>query len=185
MSGHGRPRDEVRRLLLAAVANQHHITDVELNEIIGHVADAGFDPMARETARRPLQGQVWRGQRINAKTRLPPEVRHWLLHACVNREWPPGTTLRDYTNSLRQVVLDPDSGTFINQYKGELSLGIIRETRELRGPGGYAWLLVQYRVATGHWTTAFQPAAGIDEIAAPEWGSVIWLRRPTIRSGLT
>jgi hypothetical protein len=37
-------------------------------------------------------------------------------------------------------------------------------------------------VATGHWTTGYQPEDGLDHIAKPNWGRVQWLRRPTIRS---
>src|SRR5690348_4030023 len=153
MSGRGGFRDEATRLLQAVVAGHHQITDGELDTIVEYVATAGFDPAAREAARGSIAGQVWQGQLINARFRLPPEVRHWLLHVRVNQEWPIGTTLQEYTDSLRRVVLDADSGVFINRYKGELSLGILRETRELRGPGGYDWILVHYRVATGHWTT--------------------------------
>ena len=79
-------------------------------------------------------------------------------------------------------MLDPASGVFLNVYKGELSLGIIRVSHDLRGPGGAEWVLVQYRVATSHWTTAFQPVDGLDEITKADWGRVQWLRRPTIPS---
>jgi hypothetical protein len=173
---------DIARLLPGVADANRQVIDVELRLVLDQVAAAGFDPLARETARRPLQGQVWQGQTITTKTRLPPAVRHWLLHARVNAEWPVGTTLHQYVESLRQVILDPDSGVFVNRYRGALSLGVIRQTRDLHGPGGYDWILVQYRVATGHWTTGFQPADGLDEIDAPEWEDVRWLRRPTIRS---
>ena len=81
--------------------------------------------------------------------------------------------------SIGEVVLDPTSGVFTNQYGGALALGVIRETGELRGPGGYDWVLVQYRVRRGRWTTAFQPVDGLDELEKLEWGTVRWPRAPT------
>jgi hypothetical protein len=176
-------RTVVANLLHEAASERRRLTAAEVEVILKHVASAGFDPTARETGRRPLEGGIWQGQRLTTRSRLPPEVRHWLLHARVRQEWPNGTTQHQYVESLRRVLLDPDSGIFVNHYKGELSLGAIRESRALQGPGGFNWVLVQYRVATGHWTTGFQPADGLDEIEAPDWGRVIWLRMPTIRSG--
>jgi hypothetical protein len=119
---------------------------------------------------------------VIGSTRLPPAVRHWLLHVRVNREWPDGTTLLDYIDSIREVILGPDSGVFINEYQRELSVGFISESRHLRGPGGYDWILVQYRVSTGHWTTAYQPEDGLGHIARPNWGRIQWLRGPTTQS---
>ena len=113
---------------------------------------------------------------------MPPDVRHWLLHVVVRREWPDGTTLAAYVESLRAVILDPDSGIFINWYARDLSLGFIRESREFRGPDGYDWVLVQYRVSIGHWTTGYQPRDGLGDMSGSDWGRIAWLRRPTSRS---
>ncbi len=169
-------------LIRAVSASDRPVTETELNRILDHVARAGFDEHAREAARGPLRGQMWQGQPVIGNTRLPPTVRHWLLHVQVKREWPLGTSLAGYVDSLRQVVLDPDSGVFVNTYSGEISLGIMRESRDLRGPDGYGWILVRYRVATGHWTTGFQPEAGLDEVSKSDWGHVRWLRGPTNRN---
>jgi hypothetical protein len=178
--------DETRRnandLIRDAAAGARVLTPGEIQEVLGHVAAAGFDPAAREAARGPLRGLIWDGQPLTASTRIPADARHWLLHVRVSREWPDGTTLSGYVRSLQSVVLDPESGVFVNSYKGELSLGVIRNSHDLRGPGGYAWVLVQYRVATGHWITGFQPADGLDEITKADWGRVVWLRRPTIQT---
>ena len=173
---------DVDALIRAVHDTGGSVTEAELTQILDHVARAGFDEQAREAARGPLRGQMWQGQPVIGSTRLPPAVRHWLLHALVNREWPVGTTLAGYIDSLRRITLDPDSGVFVNTYQSEISLGIMRESRELRGPGGHAWILVQYRVSTGHWTTGFQPEDGLEEITKPDWGQVRWMRRPTIRS---
>lgn len=182
MVGGDEAQGDADRLIHESAAGGHILTADELQQVLLHVAAAGFDPAAREAARGPLRGLIWDGQLLTASSRIPADVRHWLLHVHVNREWPDGTTLDGYIRSLRALVLDPESGVFINTYKGALSLGVIRESRNLRGPGGSAWVLVQYRVATSHWTTAFQPTDGLDEIAKADWGRVQWLRRPTIQS---
>lgn len=176
-------RIEPNKFVRDVAEGLHKPTAAEVQELLRHIAAAGFDPTAREAARGRLRGLVVGGQVVNARTLLRPEVRHWLLHARMNREWPDGTTQADYVVSLRAIVLDPDSGVLVNHYKGELSVAIVRESRELRGPGGFVWVLIQYRVATGHWVTALQPADGLAEFNGPEWGRIRWLRRPTIQSG--
>jgi hypothetical protein len=113
---------DVDQLIRAAAQGARVLSPEEIVRVIDHVAAAGFDPSARETARGSLRGQVWDRQVLTARTRIPADARHWLLHACVNGEWPDGTLLSDYVDSLRQVILDPESGVFINQYKGELSV---------------------------------------------------------------
>src|SRR4051794_13164291 len=109
-------RFEVGRLLRDVSDSHRQLTEIELHIILNYVSAAGFDSTAGETARRPLEGEIWRGQRLTAKSRLPPEVRHWLLHARIRQEWPDGTMQQHYVESLRQVILDPDSGIFVNHY---------------------------------------------------------------------
>ncbi len=48
------------RLLLAA-AQGRRLSPGELQLVLAHVAQAGFDPHARERARGELAGIVWRG----------------------------------------------------------------------------------------------------------------------------
>lgn len=185
MVGDHEAQQDANCLIREAADGARVLTSSELQQVLQHVAAAGFDPLAREAARGPLRGLIWNGLPLAASTRIPADARHWLLHVRVNRDWPDGTTLLGYVQSLRTLILDPESGVFTNSYKGELSLGVIRSSRELRGPGGSAWVLVQYRVATGHWTTGFQPVDGLDEITKADWGRVQWLRRPTIRNAST
>jgi hypothetical protein len=168
--------------LIGAAAKGADLSTTELRLILEHVAQAGFDPHALEQVRGRLAGIVWRGRVLGGKDRLPPSEVKYLWHVLTRREWPPGTSLRDYTEGLRQLVLDASSGVFTNRYQGALGLAIMRESRDLRGPEGFDWVLVQYRVDRGHWTTAFQPEDGLDELHKPNWSEVRWLRQPR-RSG--
>lgn len=149
-----------------------------MRQILEPVARAGFDPNAQEKARGRIAGLPWRGRVVQGSDLLSPAEMHYLWHVVQNGEWPTGTPLAEYVDSIRRVVLDPTSGIFTNRYHAELSLGVVRETRELRGPRGNEWVLVQYRVSRGYWMTAFQPNLGLDELSGPEWSDIRWLQQP-------
>jgi hypothetical protein len=146
--------------------------------VLQHVAQAGFDPGATEAVRGRLAGTHWQGRVLAGKDRLPPVELKYLWHVLTRREWPQGTTLQNYVDSIRQIALDPESGVFASRYQGAWGLGIVRESRDLRGPGGHDWLLVEYRVARGHWMTALQPERGLQELDDPRRSDVRWLRQP-------
>jgi hypothetical protein len=177
----GGPTD-ADRLILEAATGVRLLTRDQLQRVLEHVAQAGFNLRATETARSDLSGLRWQGRVLTASARLRPDHRHFLKHVVVDQEWPIGTTLQGYVDSIRRVILDPSAGVFTNQYLGAASLGIVRESRELRGPDGHDWVLVQYRLGWGHWVTAFQPDKGLDEVLEPQWGNVRWLRRPNSNS---
>jgi hypothetical protein len=168
----------VDRLILEAATGARQLSQDELRHVLQYVAQAGFDPHARETVRGPLAGIEWGGRILRGVDRLPPAERHYLRHAVLRAEWPAGATLADYVESIRGVILDGTSGVFTNRYQGAWHLGVVRQSRELRGPRGYEWVLVQYRVALGHWVTAFQLRDGLAELAKPQWDQVRWLRQP-------
>ena len=166
------------RLILQVATGTRGLRRGELERVLEHVARAGFNLQATETARSDLAGLVWQGRVIKATDRLRPDHRHFLKHVVIDQEWPAGTSLQAYVDSVSRVIRDPTSGVFANRYLGAWSLGIIRESRDLRGPGGHDWVLVQYRLGWGHWVTAFQPDMGLDEVLKPRWDDVRWLRRP-------
>lgn len=169
---------EVNRLILDAATGARRLTPEELRSIIEHVAQAGFDPTEREQAGGRLAGIEWQGQTIRGRDWLSPSEAHYLRHVVVQREWPVGTTLQGYLDSIAQVITDRRSGVVTSQYQGAWQLAILRRSHELRGSEGAAWILVDYRVALGRWVTAFQPREGLAVLRRPERGGVRWLRRP-------
>jgi hypothetical protein len=171
------------RLILEAATGARQLTTAELEQVLEHVAQAGFDPDARETVRGRLAGLAWQGQTLTGSDRLSPREVHYLWHVVQLREWPAGTTVDAYAESIQRVILDPTSGVFTHRFYGTWQVGIIRESRDLRGPRGHEWTLVQYRVSLGRWVTAFQPRAGLAELTKPQWSDLRWLRRPTRSSG--
>ena len=165
-----------RRIL--ALAMGARLARGELQRLREHVVQAGFDPSAAERVRGRLAGVSWRGRVLSGTDRLPPAEAKYLWHVLVREEWPRGTGLSDYIASIREVILDPLSGVFTNRYQGAWGFGIVRQSGELSGPRGFEWVLVQYRLGWGHWTTAFQPELGLQELDEPCWSDIRWLRRP-------
>jgi hypothetical protein len=136
-----RPAD-AHRLIVDTALGVHTLSASDLDSVVEHVARAGFDSSARERARGELAGMVWQGTVLRGRDRLPPAERHYLKHVVRRREWPSGTSLADYLRSLSEIILDPTSGVFTSLYEGAPQLGIIREARELRGPDGHEWVVI-------------------------------------------
>lgn len=172
-------------LIVAAATGSRVVNPEELERVLQHVAAAGFDPHASEQVRGRLAGAVWKGVVLTGRDRLPPAEVHYLWHVVAQREWPAGTTLADYEQSIREVILDPSSGVFVSRYQGAWQIGMVRRTAGLRGPNGFPWVLIEYRLATGHWVTAYQPVLGLRVLRHPGREGLKWLRRPRPVSGLT
>ena len=107
---------------------------------------------------------------------LPSAEAHYLRHVINNQEWPEGTTLADYVTTIRQVVQDLASGVLLSRYQDALQVGFMRRAGALRGPGGFAWVLVEYRVGFGHWTTAYQ--LDLEALYHPRRSDMHWLIEP-------
>jgi hypothetical protein len=174
----GSTSSAIDQLILNTAGGMQRLTPSQLRRVLDHVAQAGFNPLASEQVRGRLAGQSWHGRVLTGRDRLPPAAVKYLWHVVTRQEWPHDTTFQAYIDSIRRVILDPTSGIFTNRYQGAHGLGIVRETRELRGPRGFGWVLVQYRLGWGHWTTAFQPELGLQELDEPEWSDIRWLRPP-------
>lgn len=121
---------------------------------------------------------TWQGRVLKGRDRLPPAELHYLRHVVARPEWPPGTDLSDDLDSIRAVILDMESGILLSWWHGFLHLTVVPRSGSLRGSEGEEYVMVEYRVDHGHWTTAFQPAAGIAYITDdPERMRQRWLRR--------
>jgi hypothetical protein len=175
-------RDAVHRLIVEVASGARRLTAAEMDRVLRRVAAAGFDPHARETARGMLAGIEWRGRTLRGADRLPPMERHYLRHVLRVPEWPIGTTPDEYVASIQAVILDGTSGVYTSLYRDAPQLGVIRRSGALRGPEGTDWVLVEYRLETGHWTTAYQPLRGLLDLKGPERGALRWLRRARLRA---
>ena len=170
---------EANRLIVEAGSASRELSGAELQRVLEHVARVGFQSATPAKASR-LGGIVWQGRVLRASERLPSAEVHYLRHAVAEQEWPPGTTLAGYLQSIRDVILDPRSGVLVSQLEGEWQLTVVRQSGPLRGPAGYEWVMVDYRVSITSWVTAFQLRRGLDEITgSARRQGVRWLRRPS------
>lgn len=168
----------VAAFINVAVTGTRRLMPGELRRVLEHVAQAGFDPNAREKARGRLAGVIWRGNILKASDLLDPLEAHYLRHASIRREWPDGTTVRAYANSIRDTILGPHSGVATSLYQGTRQLTVVGRSGSWQGPNGFGWILVDYRLATGYWMTAYQPEEELDELRSPRREDLRWLRRP-------
>lgn len=155
------------------------LTAQEVRTLAAHVAAAGFDPTWMIQAGEQLEGMRWHGRILVANTRLPPAETHYLKHVRQQEEWPVGTTLDRYQEDAAAVARDTRAGVFVSRYQGKETIGVIGRTPEnARGPGGFALTLIEYRVKTRHWSTAFQVRSGLEYLESDSSRKAFrWLRR--------
>jgi hypothetical protein len=68
----------IHQLIEAAARGERDPREDELQQIREHVAQAGFDPVARERVRGRLAGLIWQGRTLRGTDRLPPAEVHYL-----------------------------------------------------------------------------------------------------------
>jgi len=107
---------------------------------------------------------------------ISPEEAHYLKHVVVNGEWPIGTTLSEYSNSLRETILNPNSSIFTSKFDGNWQIGFIGESGKWQGKEGYPNILVEYRVKYGYWVTGFQPENILNQVNSNNRSEIIWIR---------
>ncbi|MBI4496841.1 MAG: minor capsid protein [Chloroflexi bacterium] len=157
--GAGGAISDADRLILEAATGARTLTREELHQVLEHVARAGF-PTGEPSDARGLSGIEWQGRILRGRDTLTAVERHYLRHVVARREWPDGTTLAEYEESIRRVILDEGNGVFTSQFlqsrqERRWQLGVVAPSGDQRGPGGAAWILVDYRVGVG-WMTAHQ-----------------------------
>ncbi len=146
-------------LILEAATGARQLSPGELQLVLAHVAQAGFDPRPDKRGRTAAE-------------------KHFQKHVLRREEWPPGTTLVDYLESARQLVLDPRSSVMVSRYAGHYQLAVIGASGAARGPGGAEWIVVEYRVGLGYWVTVLQPVDLDSEfLQRPGREQIRWLRR--------
>jgi len=165
------------RLVLAAATGACYLHDDSLLQVLSHVARAGFDPTINVPA-SGLAGQIWEGRILTGQDRITSAARHYLRHVAIRQEWPDGTSFDAYLVGIRSIVLDPASGILTSRYRGQWQLTIVRRSGNMQGPGGFAWVLVEYRLGIGYWMTAYQARDGLRALFDPNREHRRWLRRP-------
>lgn len=105
---------------------------------------------------------------------------HYLRHVLAQQEWPVGTTRANYLRGAHDLALDQRSGVLVSQYRNYgWHVTIVGRSGRLQGPQGYRFMVVEYRVVSGHWATALQLRQGYAHFDVPYRTSKLWLRLPT------
>src|SRR5581483_9149683 len=125
-----------------------------------------------------LAGITWQGRVLRGRDRITAAEYHFLSHVVRVQEWPLGTTLQDYLDTIRDVFLDARSGLMLSQYYGQWQLAAMRRSGAAQGPDGGPWILAEYRAGLGRWVTAYQPRSGLRVLRDPRRGRLVWLRPP-------
>ena len=156
-------RSEVDLLILDLGLSARNPTGRDLEAIRRHVGASGFDPLATFPADRRVAGlQRANGQIIQRGDAIPTAELHYLRHVVRQQEWPDGTTSPQYEDSLTNLALRLRVGMLVSEIPPfGWHLAIVGRTGALRGPRGFDWLVVEYRVSSGHWATGYQPEAGL------------------------
>lgn len=176
--GAGVERDVVRLLLNDAAESERALAAEELRNVQAHAASAGFDPEATTRVSQRLYGESWRGRVFGPGDRAPTEVVHYLRH---RPEWPAGTTLDQYRQSLAEAVGDSSAGVSLERIGGHWQLTFVTRSGRWRGPRGGDWIIVGYPVDYGYWTTGYQPEDPHIHLVTRRPGSERqrWLRQPS------
>jgi len=120
------------------------------------VVESRFDFDRTEGAGGRLDGLSWGGRRLRAGDMLSSAEVSYLRHVVARQEWPDGTTIEDYIQSIQEAIRNPKSLMFTSFYDAGVQLGFIAPSGQWRGRYGGDWIMVEYRVNTGHWVTAYQ-----------------------------
>lgn len=175
----GGPLSTADQLIIDAATGIRQLTGRELQDVLAHVAHGGFDTTATSKVGSLGAGVAWQARTLCGSDRLRPAETHFVRHVLGGLEWPTGTTLQAYLQSIRDVVLDGRSGVLVSRYQGPWQLTVVGRSGQRQGPAGYNWILVEYRVGVGRWVTAYQPRDGLRVLMSTVRTDRQWLRRPT------
>lgn len=133
------------------------LTSVEIGKITNLVAERGFNDNLLEKAGGRLSGISWQGNVVKGSDMLGAGIVHYLRHVVAYQEWPVGTSVDDYYQSIKEVALDKQSQLFVSRYHGVLQVGIVRESGKFAGPGSKGIFFMEFRAETRHVVTARKP----------------------------
>jgi len=153
------------------------LTNKEIGKVTSFVAERGFNDNLLEKAGGRLTGLEWEGNTIRGSNMMGTGVVHYLRHVIAGNEWPAGTTLEEYYDSISQVVQDKQTKVFISRYSGELQVGFTREAGKYAGTKSSGLFFIEFRLSTGSLVTANQAKIFDDIINAVERSDLKWIKK--------
>ena len=172
------PLSNINQFIVDLGRGLRNATGHDLETLRIHVAQAGFDSQRTFVADRRVIGLTRsNGQIIHLGDQIANDELHYLRHVVEQQEWPTGTTQSQYEDSLSNLALRLRVGILVSEKPPfGWHVGIVGRTAMNRGPDGAEWMLVEYRVNTGHWATGHQLRDGL--VFANTRGLKRWLRLP-------
>lgn len=144
-------------LIRVAGLGLRELTPRELNKVVEKVGLLGLSQDPIQKVDQSIAGLMWNGKMLQKGDMISPEDAHYLKHVVVNGEWPMGTTLREYSNSLREIIQNPKSSIFISKFNENWQIGFVGRSGKWQGENGFSHIFVEYRVKYSYWVTGFQP----------------------------
>lgn len=167
----------VSDLIRVAGLGLRELSDDELRKIVEKVAKAGFNREHTSLVKPEMAGLVWKGKPLEVGERLPADEWHFVKHVLARQEWPEGTSLDEYLESLRAVIQSSESGIMISKYQGIYrQIAFVANSGQWRGVGGSDFILVEYRDGYGFWITGFQPV-DLQKQLHVHRSDIRWLRK--------
>ncbi|NPV86000.1 MAG: hypothetical protein HPY45_08340 [Anaerolineae bacterium] len=167
----------VSDLIRAVGFGLRELSNDELQKIVEKVAKAGFNREHTSLVKPEMAGLVWKGKPLEVGERLPADEWHFVKHVLARQEWPEGTSLDEYLESLRTVIRSPENGIMISKYQCVYwQIAFIADSGQWRGVGGSDFILVEYRDGYGFWVTGFQPV-DLQKQLQVHRSEIRWLRK--------
>ncbi len=155
------------------------ITDEELQRLRTYLAAVS---LARPSVARVDDGAgglMWEGHILKGGDWMPRLAAKYLKHVMLNREWPDGTTIEEYAESLAEAVQDPTGGVYVERDEDTWKVTCVARSHRWTGRHGAAYIVVAFLPAKDPWLTGFQPDRGLRYITQDQLRtSGRWLRRP-------
>lgn len=164
-------------LIRVAGLGLRELSDDELQKIVEKVAKTGFNREHTSLVKPEMAGLVWKGKPLEVGERLTADEWHFVKHVLARQEWPEGTSLDEYLESLRAVIQSSESGIMISKYQGIYwQIAFVADSGQWRGVGGSDFILVEYRDGYGFWVTGFQPV-DLQRQLQVHRSDIRWLRK--------
>ena len=157
---------DIDALIVELIESSRRATEDELSQIVAHVAQAPFAlrPVRISPRLRDEFAAVW-GKSVARQ--LPSVEFHLLKRIHLERQWPVGTTARQYVTDLHLAVRHPAARIWTYEYRTEPMVGFLAPSQVQNAPQPEAFVFVAYNARYGVITTGFQ-ASGPNAIFGKE-----------------
>jgi len=157
---------DIDTLIVELIESGRRATEDELSQIVAHVAQAPFASRLVRISPR-LRDEFAAGLGKPVVRQLPSIEFHLLKRIYLERQWPVGTTARQYVTDLHLAVRHPAARIWTYEYRAEPMVGFLAPSQVQNAPKPEAFVFVAYNAHYRAITTGFQ-ASGPSAIFGKE-----------------